>query len=90
LPGIVQAIGSEIPVLADGGVRSGLDIVKLLCLGASAVLIGRAWAYGLAADGEAGVDSALEILRKEMCAAMALMGCVNLRALSSDCLVRLP
>ncbi len=63
LPEVVAAVGDRIEVLVDGGIRSGGDVVKALSLGARAVLIGRAYAYGLAAAGEAGVDRAIEILR---------------------------
>lgn len=62
-------------VLMDGGIRRGGDIVKALCLGARAVLIGRAYAYGLAAAGEAGVTRALEILRDDVERTLRLLGC---------------
>jgi isopentenyl diphosphate isomerase/L-lactate dehydrogenase-like FMN-dependent dehydrogenase len=75
LPEIVQAVGQQIEVLMDGGIRRGSDIVKALCLGARAVLIGRAYAYGLAAAGEAGVARAVEILRNDVERTLQLLGC---------------
>lgn len=74
LPPIAAAVGERLTVLADGGVRSGLDIVKLLALGARGVLIGRAWAYALAGGGEAGVAHVLRLLEAELRVAMALTG----------------
>ena len=77
LPPIVDAVGSRLTVLADGGVRSGLDVVRMLALGAKGVLIGRAWAYALAADGGTGVANMLATMKAEMSVAMALTGCVR-------------
>jgi len=74
LPRIAEAIGGRIPVLADGGVRSGLDVVRMLALGADFVLLGRAWAYALAASGGDGVARVLKIIEAEMRVAMALTG----------------
>lgn len=74
LPRVVDAVGDRITVLADGGVRSGLDVVRMLALGARGVLLGRAWAYALAGAGQAGVAHVLELLRAEMHVAMALTG----------------
>jgi L-lactate dehydrogenase (cytochrome) len=74
LPRIAEAIGGRIPVLADGGVRSGLDVVRMLALGADFVLLGRAWAYALAASGGDGVAHVLKIIEAEMRVAMALTG----------------
>ena len=74
LPGIAKAIGGRVSVLADGGVRSGLDVVRMLALGADFVLLGRAWAYALAAAGEAGVAHVLKLIDAEMRVAMALTG----------------
>lgn len=74
LPPIADAVGDSLTVTMDGGVRSGLDIVRALALGARGVLIGRAWAYALGADGERGIARMLEILRQEMLVAMALTG----------------
>ena len=75
LPEIVTAVDGRAEVLMDGGVRRGGDIVKALCLGARAVLIGRAYAYGLAAAGQAGVSRALEILRTDVERTLKLLGC---------------
>ena len=74
LPEVVAAANGQIEVLMDGGIRAGSDVVKALCLGARAVLIGRAYAYGLAAGGEAGVSRAIEILRADMIRTLKLLG----------------
>ena len=74
LPAIADAVGDRLTILADGGVRSGLDLVRMLALGADGVLLGRAWAYALAAQGGAGVTKLLEIIEAEMRVAMALTG----------------
>ena len=74
LPAIADAVGDSLTVLADGGIRSGLDVVRMLALGASGVLLGRAWAYALAAQGGAGVAKLLDIFEAEMRVAMALTG----------------
>ena len=84
LPEVVSAVGSQIEVLMDGGVRRGSDIVKAICLGARAVLIGRAYAYGLAAAGEAGVTRALEILRDDVERTLRLLGCEPITRLNSS------
>jgi L-lactate dehydrogenase (cytochrome) len=75
LPEIVAAVNGQLEVLMDGGIRRGTDIVKALCLGAQAVLGGRAYAYGLAAAGQAGVARALEILRADLERTLKLLGC---------------
>jgi isopentenyl diphosphate isomerase/L-lactate dehydrogenase-like FMN-dependent dehydrogenase len=74
LPEVVSAVGGQTEVLMDGGVRRGGDIVKAICLGARAVLVGRAYAYGLAAAGEAGVARSLEILRADVVRTLKLVG----------------
>ena len=79
LPAVADAVAGRIPVLMDSGVRSGLDVLKALALGASACLIGRNWAYALAAGGEAGVARMLERMRTELRTAMALTGCTDVR-----------
>src|SRR6266852_2259130 len=84
LPEIVAAVNGRIEVLMDGGVRRGSDIVKALCLGARAVLIGRAYAYGLAAAGEPGVSRALEILRDDVERTLRLLGCESVAALNRE------
>ncbi len=81
LPEVVAAADGQIEVLMDGGVRRGSDIVKALCLGARAVLIGRAYAYGLGAAGPAGVAKALEILRADVERTVRLLGCPSIAAL---------
>ncbi len=88
LPRIADAVGDDLPVLMDGGVRSGLDVLKALASGAKACLIGRAWAYGLAARGGAGVSQVLEVMRGELATALALTGCTDVRRASSDLLIR--
>jgi L-lactate dehydrogenase (cytochrome) len=75
LPRIVEAIGDQAVVLMDGGVRSGEDVVKAMALGARACLIGRPWAWALAARGQAGVSHVLELYRKQMVTTMVLAGC---------------
>lgn len=74
LPAVVDAVGSEIEVQFDGGIRSGQDVLKALCLGAKSTYIGRAFTYGLGAKGEAGVSEALNIIRSELDTTMALCG----------------
>jgi isopentenyl diphosphate isomerase/L-lactate dehydrogenase-like FMN-dependent dehydrogenase len=81
LPEVVEAVQGRIEVFMDGGIRRGTDIVKALCMGARAVLCGRAYAYGLAAAGEAGVDRAIEILRTDLERTLRLLGCPSLAAL---------
>jgi isopentenyl diphosphate isomerase/L-lactate dehydrogenase-like FMN-dependent dehydrogenase len=78
LPEVAAAVGDRVEVLMDGGIRRGSDIVKAICLGARAVLIGRAYTYGLAAAGEAGVTRAINILRDDLLRTMALLGCPSL------------
>ncbi|HUK26127.1 MAG TPA: alpha-hydroxy acid oxidase [Terriglobales bacterium] len=75
LPEVAAAVNGQIEVLMDGGIRRGTDVVKALCLGARAVLCGRAYAYGLAAAGEAGVSHAIEILRTDVDHTLRLLGC---------------
>jgi isopentenyl diphosphate isomerase/L-lactate dehydrogenase-like FMN-dependent dehydrogenase len=75
LPEVVGSVGDRIEVLLDGGIRRGSDIVKALCLGARAVMVGRAYAYGLGAAGGAGVARAIEILRVDLVRTLKLLGC---------------
>jgi len=84
LPEIVAAVKGQTEILLDGGVRRGTDIVKAICLGARAVLCGRAYAYGLAAAGEAGVDRAIEILRADVDRTLRLLGCPSVAALDGS------
>src|SRR6202161_2432102 len=81
LPEVVEAVNGRIEVLMDGGVRRGTDIAKAICMGARAVLCGRAYAYGLAAAGEVGVDRAIEILRTDLERTLRLLGCPSVSAL---------
>jgi isopentenyl diphosphate isomerase/L-lactate dehydrogenase-like FMN-dependent dehydrogenase len=81
LPEVVEAVKGRIEVLMDGGIRRGTDVVKAICMGARAVLCGRAYAYGLAAAGEAGVDRAIEILRTDLERTLRLLGCPSVAAL---------
>jgi L-lactate dehydrogenase (cytochrome) len=74
LPEVVDAVGDQVEVLADGGVRTGLDVVKMLAMGARAVLIGRAWAWAVAARGEAGVRHMLGVVKADIDVALALTG----------------
>ena len=81
LPEIVQAVDNRIDVLLDGGIRRGSDVIKALCLGAKGVLIGRAYAYGLAAGGGPGVARSIEILRTDILRTMKLLGCDSVKKL---------
>lgn len=87
LPAIADAVGDDLTVLVDGGVRSGLDVVRMLALGAQGVLLGRAWVYALAAEGEAGVAKLLDLIRKEMLVAMTLTGVNRIAAIDRSILV---
>ncbi len=84
LPEVVAAVNKQVEVLMDGGVRRGADIVKAVCIGARAVLIGRAYAYGLAAAGQAGVARSLEILRADVERTLKLLGCPSISALDGS------
>ena len=88
LPRMVEAADGRIKVLADGGIRSGLDVVRMLALGADAVLLGRAWAYALAAAGEAGVARALELIAAEMQVAMTLTGVTKIEQIGAELIDR--
>jgi len=84
LPAIADAVGGKIPLLLDGGVRRGVDVLKAIALGASAVQVGRPVLWGLAAGGQQGVELALKMLRDEFDLAMALSGCQNIKAIGRD------
>jgi L-lactate dehydrogenase (cytochrome) len=86
LPGVVDAVGDEVEVLVDGGVRTGLDVVKMMALGARAVLIGRAWAWAVAARGEAGVHHVLDVMRADIDTALGLTGQTSLAAVDRSAL----
>lgn len=88
LPEIAQAVGSDLTVLADSGVRSGLDVVRMLALGARAVLLGRSSVYALAADGRHGVENLLDIFAREMRVAMTLTGVTAIDQIDAAILVR--
>ena len=83
----LDAVGDRLEVLVDGGVRSGLDVLKMLSLGARACLVGRPWAWAVAANGEAGVVHLIEILRDELAVAMALTGTSDITQLGPDALL---
>ncbi|MXO67204.1 FMN-dependent L-lactate dehydrogenase LldD [Altericroceibacterium endophyticum] len=89
LPAIADAVGNDLTVLADGGIRSGLDVVRMLALGAQGVLLGRAWVQALGARGEAGIDHVLQLIAAEMRVAMALCGARNITQLNREILTDL-
>lgn len=88
LPRIVDAVKDELTIFADGGVRSGLDVVRMLALGADSVLLGRAYVYALATAGEAGVTKLLDLIAKEMRVAMALTGVTKISQITAETLER--
>jgi L-lactate dehydrogenase (cytochrome) len=88
LPFVADALEGRLPLLVDGGVRSGLDVVRMLALGADFVLLGRAWAYALAARGGAGVEHILKLIDAEMRVAMALTGCTTIVEIDGEALDR--
>src|SRR2546429_1650560 len=81
LPEVVASVGDRIEILFDGGIRRGSDIIKALCLGARAVMVGRAYAYGLGAAGGLGVARAIEILRTDLVRTLKLLGCASIAEL---------
>jgi isopentenyl diphosphate isomerase/L-lactate dehydrogenase-like FMN-dependent dehydrogenase len=90
LPEVVEAVGGRLPVLMDGGVRRGTDVLKAIALGAAAVMVGRPAAWGLAAEGEDGVAGVLDILRAEVENAMALTGCHTVAEIGRDLVATAP
>lgn len=88
LPIIAKEVGDSLTVLVDGGVRNGLDVVRMLALGADSVLFGRSWVYALAAGGETGVSHFLNLIEAEMRVAMALTGSTSIAELNNDILIR--
>jgi L-lactate dehydrogenase (cytochrome) len=86
LPVVAEAVAGRIPVLVDGGVRSGLDVVRMMALGADFVLLGRAWAYALATNGEQGVAHMLRLVEAEIRVAMALTGCTEVSEIGREIL----
>ena len=83
LPGIVEAVGNQLEVIFDGGVRRGSDVVKAIAMGAKAVLLGRGYAYGMAAGGDAGIERALEIFEADIVRTLKLLGCPSMSQLDS-------
>ncbi|QGZ32376.1 FMN-dependent L-lactate dehydrogenase LldD [Stutzerimonas stutzeri] len=88
MPAIADAVKGDLKILADSGIRSGLDVVRMIALGADTVMLGRAFAYALAADGEAGVTNLLNLIDKEMRVAMVLTGAKSISEITADSLVR--
>jgi len=88
LPEVVDAVGSQVEVLVDGGVRTGLDVVKMMALGARAVLIGRAWAWAVAARGEAGVRHVLKVMKADIDVALGLTGHTSIGDVDRSALFR--
>ncbi|WP_066458311.1 FMN-dependent L-lactate dehydrogenase LldD [Castellaniella caeni] len=88
LPAIADAVKGQITILADSGIRTGLDVVRMLALGADSVLLGRAWLYALAVGGQAGVANLLSLIEKEMRVAMTLTGARTIADITRDSLVR--
>ena len=88
LPKVVEAVQGKVPVFMDSGIRSGLDVLKALALGAKACFVGRAWAYALGAAGESGVRNMLDILREELKVAMVLTGCSDVNRATPDLLLK--
>ena len=88
LPRVADAVGGKLEVLMDGGIRSGQDVAKALALGAKAVMLGRPWAYGLAARGETGVAEILAILKRELAVTMTLLGVERVEQIGTDALNR--
>jgi len=88
LPAIADAVKGDLAILADSGIRSGLDVVRMIALGADSVLLGRAFIYALAAAGEAGVSNLLSLIEKEMRVAMVLTGAKTIADISAESLVQ--
>src|SRR3982751_6256349 len=86
VPDVVDAVGDEVEVLADGGVRTGLDVVKMVSMGARAVLVGRAWAWAVAARGEAGVQHVLKVMKADIDTALGLTGRTSVAELDRSAL----
>jgi len=86
LPGIVEAVGHQTEVLFDGGIRRGADMVKAMAMGAKACLLGRGYAYGLGAAGDAGVERAIEIFKADIVRTLKLLGCSSIRQVDASCI----
>jgi L-lactate dehydrogenase (cytochrome) len=90
LPGIVEAVGNQLEVIFDGGVRRGSDVVKAIAMGAKAVLLGRGYAYGMAAAGDAGIERALEIFEADIVRTLKLLGCPSMSQLDPSYIAMRP
>src|ERR1700744_2449989 len=90
LPGIVEAVGTQTEVIFDGGIRRGSDVVRAIALGAKAVLLGRGYAYGMAAAGDAGIERAIEIFQADIVRTLKLLGCPSIAQLDSSYLALRP
>jgi len=90
LPGILEAVGTQTDVIFDGGIRRGSDVVKAIGLGAKAVLLGRGYAYGMAAAGDAGIERAIEIFRADIIRTLKLLGCSSISQVDSSYLALRP
>jgi L-lactate dehydrogenase (cytochrome) len=88
LPAIADAVKGQLAILADSGIRTGLDVVRMIALGADTVMLGRAFIYALAAAGGAGVSNLLDLIDKEMRVAMVLTGAKSISEINADSLVR--
>lgn len=84
LPGIVEAVGDKTEVIFDGGIRRGADVVRAIALGAKAVLLGRGYAYGMAAAGDAGIERAIEIFKADIVRTLKLLGCSSISQVDSS------
>ena len=89
LPPIADAVKGELKILVDSGIRNGLDVVRMLAMGADTCMLGRAFVYALGAAGGAGVSNLLDLIDKEMRVAMTLTGAKTIADITQDCLVRL-
>ncbi len=87
LPPIADAVGDRLTVMVGGGLRSGIDVVRMLALGAKGVMLGHAWAFALAGDGEAGVAHMLQLIEAEMSVAMALTGVTRIENINENTLM---
>jgi L-lactate dehydrogenase (cytochrome) len=88
LPAIADAVGGDLTILVDSGVRTGLDVLRMIALGAQGVLLGRAWVYALAARGQPGVETLLDMIEREMRVAMSLTGCKHIEDVDRSILVQ--
>ncbi|HAD68380.1 MAG TPA: L-lactate dehydrogenase, partial [Acinetobacter radioresistens] len=88
LPAIADAVKGDLKIMVDSGVRNGLDVVRMIALGADLCLLGRAFVYALGAAGGEGVNHLLELINKEMRVAMTLTGAKTIQDISSECLVK--